>query len=96
MIFYMACTQLWRSVIFDSGMSLEILIICCCCSFREESMREMALRLSLEEESKRKNDHLETHERSIIIIGSKGVVSSRNSSEVRRPDSALIVGQVVK
>ncbi|XP_046587099.1 cytoplasmic dynein 2 light intermediate chain 1 isoform X1 [Neodiprion lecontei] len=44
-----------------------------CVSFREESMREMALRLSLEDENKRKTDRSITHERSIIIIGSKGV-----------------------
>ncbi|XP_012253953.2 cytoplasmic dynein 2 light intermediate chain 1 [Athalia rosae] len=37
------------------------------------NMREMALRLSLEEEDRRKTDPVETHERSIIILGSKGV-----------------------
>ncbi|XP_011151896.1 cytoplasmic dynein 2 light intermediate chain 1 isoform X2 [Harpegnathos saltator] len=40
---------------------------------REESMREAALRLATEEENKRKTDPNETHERSIIILGSKGV-----------------------
>ncbi|XP_018058643.1 PREDICTED: cytoplasmic dynein 2 light intermediate chain 1 [Atta colombica] len=39
----------------------------------EESMREIALRLAVEEENKRKTDPNETHERSIIILGSKGV-----------------------
>jgi len=38
-------------------------------------MREIALRLAVEEENKRKTDPNETHERSIIILGSKGVVS---------------------
>ncbi|XP_051154726.1 cytoplasmic dynein 2 light intermediate chain 1 isoform X2 [Leptopilina boulardi] len=38
-----------------------------------ENTRELALRLSLEEENKRKNDGIETHERSIILLGSQGV-----------------------
>jgi len=38
-------------------------------------MREIALRLAVEEENRRKTDPNETHERSIIILGSKGVVS---------------------
>lgn len=38
-------------------------------------MRETALRLAVEEENRRKTDPNETHERSIIILGSKGVVS---------------------
>ncbi|GAB1861081.1 Cytoplasmic dynein 2 light intermediate chain 1 [Camponotus japonicus] len=40
---------------------------------REESMRETALRLAIEEENRRKSDPNETHERSIIILGSKGI-----------------------
>ncbi|XP_014471078.1 PREDICTED: cytoplasmic dynein 2 light intermediate chain 1 isoform X2 [Dinoponera quadriceps] len=40
---------------------------------REESMREIALRIATEEEHRRKTDPNETHERSIIILGSKGV-----------------------
>lgn len=40
-------------------------------------MRETALRLALEEENKRKSDPNETHERSIIILGSKGIVSDK-------------------
>ncbi|XP_026823662.1 cytoplasmic dynein 2 light intermediate chain 1 [Ooceraea biroi] len=40
---------------------------------RDESMRETALRLAIEEEKKRKTDANDTHERSIIILGSKGV-----------------------
>lgn len=43
-------------------------------------MRETALRLAIEEENKRKTDQNETHERSIIILGSKGVVSDEISS----------------
>ncbi|EZA52630.1 Cytoplasmic dynein 2 light intermediate chain [Ooceraea biroi] len=39
----------------------------------DESMRETALRLAIEEEKKRKTDANDTHERSIIILGSKGV-----------------------
>lgn len=39
-------------------------------------MREAALRLATEEENRRKTDPIETHERSIIILGSKGVVSA--------------------
>lgn len=38
-------------------------------------MRETALRLAIEEENRRKTDPNETHERSIIILGSKGIVS---------------------
>lgn len=38
-------------------------------------MRETALRLAVEEENRRKTDANDTHERSIIILGSKGVVS---------------------
>lgn len=38
-------------------------------------MRETALRLATEEENRRRTDPNETHERSIIILGSKGVVS---------------------
>jgi len=38
-------------------------------------MRETALRLAVEEESRRKTNVNDTHERSIIILGSKGVVS---------------------
>lgn len=40
-------------------------------------MRETALRLAIEEENKRKTDPNETHERSIIILGSKGIVSDK-------------------
>lgn len=39
-------------------------------------MRETVLRLAIKEEHKRKTDPNETHERSIIILGSKGVVSN--------------------
>lgn len=58
-------------------------------------MREMALRLSLEEDEKRKTDPIETHERSIIIVGSKGVVSSNVHSLVRPVVNAETVRQVV-
>lgn len=40
-------------------------------------MRETALRLAIEEENRRKSDPNETHERSIIILGSKGIVSDK-------------------
>lgn len=40
-------------------------------------MRETALRLAIEEENRRKTDPNETHERSIIILGSKGIVSDK-------------------
>lgn len=46
-------------------------------------MRETALRLATEEENKRKTDPNETHERSIIILGSKGVVSDEIRSVSR-------------
>ncbi|XP_053970991.1 cytoplasmic dynein 2 light intermediate chain 1 [Hylaeus volcanicus] len=39
----------------------------------EENVRDVALRLCLEEEEQRKNDPNETRERSIIIVGRKGV-----------------------
>ncbi|KAK2583102.1 hypothetical protein KPH14_009129 [Odynerus spinipes] len=42
----------------------------------EENDRESALRASLEEEKNRKTDSKDTHERSIIIIGSKSVGKS--------------------
>lgn len=38
-----------------------------------ENTRELAIRLSLEEENKRKNDGIHTNERTIILLGSKGV-----------------------
>lgn len=40
-------------------------------------MRETALRLAIEEENRRRGDPSETHERSIIILGSKGIVSDK-------------------
>jgi len=43
-------------------------------------MRETALRLAVEEENRRKTDPNKTHERSIIILGSKGVVSDKVKS----------------
>lgn len=46
-------------------------------------MRETALRLATEEDNKRKTDPNETHERSIIILGSKGVVSDETKSVSR-------------
>ncbi|XP_066592267.1 cytoplasmic dynein 2 light intermediate chain 1 [Prorops nasuta] len=39
----------------------------------EENLREMAFQKIMEEENKRKTDPNETHERSLIILGSKGV-----------------------
>lgn len=41
--------------------------------FRENA-RDVALRLCLEEEQRRRTDPNETHERSLIIVGSKAVV----------------------
>ncbi|XP_035724834.1 cytoplasmic dynein 2 light intermediate chain 1-like isoform X1 [Vespa mandarinia] len=41
--------------------------------FSEENDRESALRVSMEKEKNRKTDPKETHERSIIIVGSKSV-----------------------
>ncbi|XP_076181716.1 cytoplasmic dynein 2 light intermediate chain 1 [Ptiloglossa arizonensis] len=43
------------------------------CRKSEENMRDAALRLCLKEEESRKTNPNETHERSVIIIGSKGV-----------------------
>ncbi|XP_076645818.1 cytoplasmic dynein 2 light intermediate chain 1 isoform X1 [Halictus rubicundus] len=43
------------------------------CRKSDENMRDAAVRLCLEEEQRRKNDPDETHERSIIIVGSKKV-----------------------
>lgn len=53
-------------------------------------MREIALRLATEEENRRKTDQNETHERSIIILGSKGVVSDEISSLPRFRDVLCI------
>lgn len=44
--------------------------------FSEENVRDIALRFCLEEEQRRKTNPNETHERSIIIVGSKRVVCS--------------------
>jgi hypothetical protein len=49
-------------------------------------MRETALRLAVEEENRRKTDPNETHERSIIILGSKGVVSDEIINVLRFRD----------
>jgi len=46
-------------------------------------MRETALRLAVEEENRRKTNANDTHERSIIIIGSKGVVSDKVKGSTR-------------
>lgn len=42
--------------------------------FSDDNVRDVALRLCLEEEQRRRNDPNETHERSIIIVGGKSVV----------------------
>lgn len=44
------------------------------CRKSEQNVRDIALRLCLQEEQERKTNPNETHERSIIIVGSKRVV----------------------
>lgn len=57
-------------------------------------MRETALRLAIEEENRRKTDPNETHERSIIILGSKGVVSDEIRS-ILLPRDVLCISNCI-
>ena len=44
-------------------------------SSNQENTRELALRVVAEEETRRKTDPNESHEKSLIVVGSKEVVS---------------------